>query len=98
MRLHRLTFFVIVLLASALGLLVPVRVAARDMAFLVNQSNAPGIQATTTATLPPAIATAVPTAAPTRGIVGEGSNMTFMIALLVIVGGAVLLWRRQRPG
>jgi hypothetical protein len=93
-----LLYLMIALLAIALGLLVPMRVAARDVAFGGSRSNAPGIQASTTATLPPAIATAVPTATPTRVIVGEGPNMTFMIALLVIAGGAVLLWRRQRPG
>lgn len=98
MRRAALLCFMIALLAIALGLLVPAQVAAKYAPSIADRSSAPGIQATATVTLPPAIATAVPTAAPTRVLVGEGPNMTFMIALLVIAGGAVLLWRRQRPG
>ncbi len=96
MRRAGLLCVMIALIAIAMGSFVPVRVAARDTVSSVGESNAPGIQATSTATLPPAIATAVPTPVPAPGIVGEGPNMTFMIALLVIAGGAVLLWRRQR--
>lgn len=93
-----LVVFVVLLFGITLGLNTPAHVDADSSRSTAAGLDRPAAQLTATATLPPAIATAVPTSAPAPGIVGEGPNMTFMIALVVIAGGAVLLWRRQRPG
>jgi hypothetical protein len=92
---QRAWLVVLFLLAIALGMNTPAQVGADSSRSTAAGLDRPATQLTATATLPPAIATAVPTAAPASGIVGEGPNMTFMIALLVIAAGAVLLWRRQ---
>ncbi len=97
MRRAWLGLVVILLIAIALGMNTPVRVGADGSRSTAAGLDHPAAQLTATATPPPAIATAVPAPEPAPGIVGEGPNMTFMIALLVIAGGAVLLWRRQRP-
>ncbi len=91
-----LLFFMVTLFAIALGMGAPSLVTAVDLAFMVKGANPPGIQVTATATLPSAMATAIPATTAAAGMVGEGPAMILVVALLVIAGGAVLLWRRQQ--
>ncbi len=94
-----LFLFITMLLVFASSANAPAPVAADvSLARVEQQGDASTPTVAPTVVRGPAVATVIPTPVPVPRTIGEGANMTFMTALLVIAGGAVLLWRRQRRG